>query len=107
MRGHEPSREEAKPKRAKRPPGPVPTLGDLASQTSWVWFHCVARDCHHRAAMRLAGIVTRFGDRMTSTSLCARARCSHCGALGATMRLPSWVNSVTGTAPFPGSESPA
>src|SRR5258708_21471744 len=106
MRGGEPSGEEAKPKRPNRLPGPVPTLGDLAGQTSWLWIHCEARDCHHRAPMELAGVVARFGDSTTSNVLRERARCSLCGARGASLRLPSWVNSVTGAAPFPDSGPP-
>ena len=105
MRAERPSRETAAPTRAKSRPGPVPTLGQLAAQATWVWVHCQARDCHYRAPMKLAGVIARFGDGMTSNVLRERTRCSLCGALGATLRLPSWVSAVSGTAPFPETEA--
>jgi len=104
MRAERASRETAAPRREKSRPGPVPTLGQLAAQASWVWVHCEARDCHHRAPVELAGIVARFGSGKTSNLLRERAKCSRCGALRATLRLPSWVDSRTGTAPFPAPE---
>ena len=101
MRAREPSREEAKPRRPKSRPGPVPTLGQLASQASWVWVYCEARDCHHSAPLKLADPIARYGEDATSDVLRQRARCTKCSTLGATLRLPSWVDSATGMAPFP------
>ena len=43
VRSRELSREEAKPRRPKSIPGPIPTLGELATQASWVWVYCEAR----------------------------------------------------------------
>jgi hypothetical protein len=101
MRGHTPSRETAPSRRPKSPPGPIPTLGQLAAQTSWVWVHCEARDCHHRSPLKLAEPIARYGEDMTSDVLRLKTRCSNCGTRGATLRLPSWVDSTTGHAPFP------
>jgi hypothetical protein len=101
MRTRQPSREEAKPRRPKSLPGPVPTLGQLAAQASWVWVYCKSRDCHHKAPLKLADAIARYGEDMTSDVLRLKTRCSKCNALGATLRLPSWVDSETGTAPFP------
>jgi hypothetical protein len=35
----------------------------------------------------------------------SKTRCVACSAIGATIRLPSWVDSTTGHAPFPDSQS--
>src|ERR1700680_41231 len=90
-------------KRPKAAPGPVPSLGDLAAQASWVWVYCEARDCHHRAPLKLADVVVLYGKDMSSDILRAKTRCSKCGRRGASLRLPSWVDSTTGHAPFPDS----
>jgi hypothetical protein len=104
MRGHTPNRETAAPKREKSLPGPIPTLGELAAQTSWVWVHCEARDCHHRSPFKLADAIVHYGEDKTSDVLRIKTRCSKCGTRGATLRLPSWVDSTTGHAPFPDSK---
>ena len=101
MRGRRLSREEAKPTRTKSRPGPIPTLGELARQALWVHVYCEARDCHHRSPMRLADVIARFGENASSDVLRTKTRSVACGALGATIRLPSWVNSEVGIAPFP------
>jgi hypothetical protein len=105
MRARGPNREEAKPRRAKSRPGPIPTLGDLAAQTSWLWVYCEARDCHHRAPLKLCDAIARFGAEASSDVLRQRARCTKCALNGATLRLPSWVDSTAGHAPFPESKS--
>src|SRR5688572_17540433 len=89
-------------RRPKASPGRIPTIGELLGETSWVWAYCAAGDCHHRAPLRLAEAVARFGADASSDVLRQRARCQACGRLGATLRHPSWVNSLVGTAPFPG-----
>jgi hypothetical protein len=66
-----------------------------------VWVHCEARDCHHRSPLKLAEPIARYGEDMTSDVLRLKTRCSNCGTRGATLRLPSWVDSTTGHAPFP------
>jgi hypothetical protein len=101
MRGHTPSRETAPIEAAEVTSRPIPTLGQLAAQTSWVWVHCEARDCHHRSPLKLAEPIARYGEDMTSDVLRLKTRCSNCGTRGATLRLPSWVDSTTGHAPFP------
>jgi hypothetical protein len=69
-------------KRPKAAPGPVPSLGDLAAQASWVWVYCEARDCHHRAPLKLADVFVLYGKDMSSDILRAKTRCSKCGGLG-------------------------
>src|SRR5262249_41428731 len=101
MRSRKPTREEAKPRRAKSRPGPIPTLGELAGQASWVHVYCEARGCHHSAPLKLADAIARFGEQASSDVLRTRIRCTACGAIGATIRLPSWVDATTGHAPFP------
>ena len=101
MRGRKPSREEAKPRRAKSRPGPIPTLGELSRQASWVHVYCEARGCHHSAPLRLGEVIARYGEDAGSDVLRTKTRCTACGAIGATIRLPSWVDSTTGHAPFP------
>jgi hypothetical protein len=105
MRSRKPTREEAKPRRTKSRPGPIPTLGELARQASWVHVYCEARDCHHTAPLRLETVIARYGDRASSDVLRSKTRCTLCGAIGATIRLPSWVDSASGHAPFPGDRS--
>ena len=104
MRSRKPSREEAKPRRPKSRLGPIPTLGELAGQAAWVHVYCEATGCHHSAPLKLAGVIERYGEGTSSDVLRQRARCSICGTIGATIRLPSWVDSATGTAPFPASK---
>lgn len=101
MRVREPTREEAKPRRPKSRPGAVPTLGDLALQTSWVWLYCEALGCRHKAPLNLAAPIERYGGSMTSSVLRDRTRCTRCGTFGATLRLPSWIGAGIGMAPFP------
>jgi hypothetical protein len=72
-------------------------------QTSWVWIHCEARDYHYRSPFKLVEAIVRYGEDMTSDVLRVKTRCSRCGTLGATLRLPSWVDSTIGHAPFPDS----
>jgi hypothetical protein len=105
MRGRRPSRKEVKPRRTRSRPGPIPTLGELARQASWVHVYCEARGCHHSAPLRLAEVIVRYGEEASSNVLRVRTRCTACGAIGATIRLPSWVDSTTGRAPFPTTRS--
>jgi hypothetical protein len=59
MRRRSPSREEAKARRTRSRPGPIPTLGKLARQASWVRVYCEARGCYHSAPLRLAEVIAR------------------------------------------------
>jgi hypothetical protein len=96
------TRETAEPRRPKSPPGPAPTLGETALQASWLWVYCETRGCHHRAPLRLAPLVARFGRDATNGRFKHLLTCTRCGAHDASFRLPSWVNSEVGMAPFPG-----
>jgi hypothetical protein len=64
--------------------------------------YCEARDCRHSAALLVAEVIYRFGDDASSNVLRTKAKCTACGAMGPTIRLPSWIDAVTGHAPFPG-----
>ena len=75
-----PSREEAKPRRAKSRPGPIPTLGEFARQASWVHAYCEARDCHHSAPLKLADAIARYGEQASSDVLRTKTNCTACGA---------------------------
>jgi hypothetical protein len=68
---------------------------------SWVWMYWEACDCHHSAPLKLADAIARYGADASSNVLRQRSRCTKCGAIGATLRLPSWVDSTTSHAPFP------
>jgi len=74
-------------------------------QASWVHVYCEARDCHHSAPLKLADAAARYGEEASSDVLRTKTRCTTCGAIGATIRLPSWVDSTTGHAPFPDTTS--
>ena len=80
----------------------VPTLLDIRkSGFPWVWVHCEERDCHHCAPLALMPLVIRWGIEASSDLLRNRARCTACQHKGATLRLPSYVDAVTGWAMFP------
>jgi len=86
--------------RRERPP--VPTLAELRRSTCWVWIHCANRPaCMHGAPAALAPFLIRWGEDASSDMLRRSARCTYCGAKGATLMLPSWQDSTVGAAPFP------
>jgi hypothetical protein len=51
--------------------------------------------------MAIAPLVIRWGPDASSDTLRRSARCSKCGAKGATLMLPSWVSTTIGFALFP------
>jgi hypothetical protein len=67
----------------------------------WLWVYCAAYGCLHHAPMAIAPFVIRWGPEASSDMLRRSARCSKCGAKGATLMLPSWVSTTVGFAPFP------
>jgi hypothetical protein len=50
--------------------------------------------------MAIAPMIIRWGPDASSDMLRRAARCSKCGAKGATLMFPSWVSSTVGLAPF-------
>jgi len=91
--------------RQKFEPGPIPTLGELRVHTCWVWVHCEAMPdgvwCSHKTPLPLALPIILYGPNASSNALRQRARCTRCGTRGATLRLPSHVDSTVSLAPFP------
>jgi hypothetical protein len=82
------------------PPPNVPTLGQLRAETPWLWVYCGARYCNHSAPLALVPVIIRWGADASSDVLRHRARCCACGHLGATLRHPSWGDSIIGWKPF-------
>jgi hypothetical protein len=82
----------------RRSPPPI-TLAELRNGTSWVWVYC--EKCPHRSALALAAPIIYFGPEASSDVLRRGSRCRKCGHRGASLKLPSWVDSVIGEEPFP------
>jgi hypothetical protein len=87
-------------KRERAPPGPVPTISDLAGAYGWVWAHCVVA-CNHSAAIPLAPIIARLGTESSSDRLRAALKCSKCGRREMEINLPSWGDINSGYAKLP------
>ena len=103
MRGRGDPHDDAPARRPRRAPPPrVPTLGELAKETRWVWVYCASRDCFHRSAMALAKPIAQWGADASSDALRRNARYQHCGHRGARLQHPSWVNSAGGWELYPG-----
>lgn len=88
----------------RRPP--VPTLGQLRRESSWLWINCAAGCGHHRA-VAVVPFIIRYGANASSDVLRHSARCSKCGHKGATLQHPSWDGSLVGWMPFPMTASPS
>lgn len=82
-------KEHAPRRRPKTPPGPVPTMGQIAKEDAWVWAYC-GLGCNHSAAIPLPPLVDRLGADASSDRLRSALTCSVCGKRGATIRKPSW-----------------
>jgi hypothetical protein len=93
-------------KRDRAPAGPVPTLAQLARETSWVWAHCTMT-CGHTSAIPLAPIVARLGAHASSDRLRACLRCTKCGKRGGLLKHPSWPGMHERAAPLPFDQVPA
>src|SRR5690242_4115053 len=79
--------------------GPIPTLGELQRTTPWVWLWC--ERCQHHAPLACAVAVILWGSDASSDKLRAGARCTDCGAKGATLQRPGWAGNDVGFYPFP------
>jgi hypothetical protein len=87
----------------RNPPGQVPTLVQLqrSAPGKWLWVYCAAYGCLHHSPTAIAPFVIRWGPDASSDMLRRSARCSKCGAKGATLMLPSWISATVGFATFP------
>jgi hypothetical protein len=86
--------------RAKYDPGTVPTLRDLHRAAAWIWLDCTA--CQHRRPVLIVHLMIALGVDASSDRVRAGAICPKCCHKGAMTYVPSHVDSVTGSAPFPG-----
>jgi hypothetical protein len=85
-------------------PQPRTTLGILQANVpgKWLWLHCTSSAySSHYAPVAIAPFVIRWGPHASSDTLRRRARCSKCGHKGAATMCPSYVDAITGLAPFP------
>jgi len=82
-------------------------MGQLHKENCWVWLYCEHRlppdhqPCGHSAPMAIAPLVIRWGPNASTDKLRRCAKCKKCGGQGASIKAPSWVNSLTGFQPFP------
>ena len=84
----------------KRTPAKT-TLAYLQKNGGWVWAYCEGMGCGHKAPLAIDPFVIRWGGDKSSDLLRDQLRCSKCGRLGATLQMPGWIDSATGTQPFP------
>lgn len=81
----------------------VPTMADLLKQgPGWVRVYCERIGCGHHTALWLAPLVEKLGPDTSSNVLRRSLRCAKCGAKGATIQHPSWLDTKVGWEPFPG-----
>jgi hypothetical protein len=87
----------------RNPPGQVRTLAQLQRSAlgKWCWVYRAAYGCLNYAPVAIAPLIIRWGPEASSDMLRRSARCTKCGAKGATLMLPSWVSTTAGFAPFP------
>jgi hypothetical protein len=75
--------------KASRPPGPLPTIGELQRDAPhWCWIYCGNAFCariYRPTAITLAPYVIRWGAEASSNMLRRCARCTVCGHKGATL----------------------
>jgi hypothetical protein len=81
-----------------------PTLEQLRQASCWWWVHCLNVRCLHKTPTAIMPYIIRWGAEASSDRLRASARCSRCGARGATLQHPSWGGREIGWTPFPVSE---
>lgn len=95
-------REEPVPeRRGKQAPGvPLVTLQQLRKVSCWWWLVCGG--CMHFQPIAVVPLIIRWGPQEEVDRLRRSARCAICGHKGATISMPSWMDSVIGKAPWPG-----
>ncbi len=101
MRTKIPPREDVPQRKRteKAAPGPVATLAQLRASTCWVWLICDG--CGRQRPIALAPFLIRWGGDASSDLIRRSARCSTCGQVGARTMHPSFMDAVTGWAPYP------
>ena len=84
------------------PPGPMPTLGQIAKQDGgWVWLTCPSPLCLHRVAAHLTIFVQQLGADISMDRFRAKLWCTMCGRLNCSTYAPSWQGSFEQTEVFP------
>jgi hypothetical protein len=78
-----------------------PTLEQMRQSAPWLWVNCTNARCLHKAPMALVPLIIRWGGDASSDRLRACARCTRCGARGASLQHPSWGGCEVGWMPFP------
>jgi len=79
-----------------------PTLGELRQSTVWAWANCNNGACWHSIPIAITPYIIRWGAGASSDMIRQRFRCSRCGHLGATMRMPSHdPYGINGQSAFP------
>jgi hypothetical protein len=79
--------------------GPAPTLRQMRAVHSWLWLSCAK--CDHTRPVPIVHLMIAVGIDTSSDRVRAQARCRACGHRGARTQVPSFVDSQTGSAPFP------
>lgn len=83
-------------------PAEAPTLRQLRRSAPWFWLDC--RHCRARRPVLLVHLMLAFGVDASSNRVRSQARCKVCGHQGVDTFHPSWADSQTGFAGFPGYE---
>lgn len=107
MRTKIPPREDVPQRKRteKAEPGPVATLAQLRASTCWVWLICDG--CGRQRPAALAPFLIRWAGDASSDLIRRSARCSTCRKVGARTMHPSYMDAVTGWAPYPAGEPTA
>jgi hypothetical protein len=104
MRRSDPHDDPAAVRTAREKPGPVPAIGQLRQQACWTWLYCGG--CQRGAPSAFAPWIILFGVGASSDVIRRNARCAKCGHRGASLILPSHVNSQNAPFPVHGTWSP-
>ena len=95
-------RTAKKSRHYRPPPGPMPTLGQIAKQGGgWLWLTCPSPLCLHRVAAHLAIFVQQLGAEIPMDRFRAKLWCTMCGRWDCATYAPSWQGSFERTEAFP------
>lgn len=90
------------------PPGPVPTLAQLATphDASWFWAHCPI-PCNHSGALPWSVVINKLGADASADHLRRALRCTVCGRKGAGITTVSAARYGLPPKPIPTAAMPA